>query len=211
MTHILVFGDSITLGCWDKQGGWVQRIRAKLDQRNSTIGKQCILVYNQGISGDTTEGYVKRFESETILRLDSEEENIFIISGGENDASFILKSKKNRIPLKRFKRNVQKLIQLSRKHSTKIVFTGLCPADQSKTDPIPWYPTEAYRNSHMNRYNEAMKDICAKEKVPFLNFYSKLNTKPFISTLEDGIHPLDRGHVMMEKIVWNFLKKKKWV
>jgi lysophospholipase L1-like esterase len=71
------------------------------------------LVYNQGISGDTTEGYVKRFENETTLRLDDEEENIFIISGGENDASFILKSKKNRVSLKRFKRNVQKLIELS--------------------------------------------------------------------------------------------------
>jgi lysophospholipase L1-like esterase len=62
----------------------------------------------------------------------------------------------------------------------------------------------------MNRYNEAMKAICAKEKVPFLNFYSKLNNKTFISTLEDGIHPLDKGHAMMEKIVWSFLKKKKW-
>ncbi len=211
MTHILVFGDSTTYGCWDKQGGWVQRIRSKLDQKNSTLGKQCILVYNLGISGDTTVGYVKRFENETILRLDDEEENIFIISGGENDTLYLIKKKKNWVSLKKYKQNIRKLIRMARRHSTKIVFTGLSPADQSKVDPIPWLKTGAYRNTYIGRYNEAMKKICAEEKVPFLNFYSKLNNKAFISTLEDGVHPLDKGHAMMEKIVWSFLKKKKWI
>jgi len=27
MVNILVFGDSITYGAWDEEGGWVQRLR----------------------------------------------------------------------------------------------------------------------------------------------------------------------------------------
>jgi lysophospholipase L1-like esterase len=208
MTHILVFGDSTTYGCWDKQGGWVQRIRAKLDKKNSTMGKQCILVYNLGISGDTTTGYVKRFQNEVPIRLDKEEENIFIISGGGNDTLYMPKKKKHWVSLKKYKQNIRTLIKMARRHSNKIVFTGLSPADQTKVDPIPWHKNGAYRNTYIARYNEAMKKICAEEKVPFLNFYSKLNNKTFISTLKDGVHPLDKGHGMMERIVWSFLKKK---
>ena len=36
MGRILIFGDSITYGAWDKEGGWVQRLRKFLDERNLT-------------------------------------------------------------------------------------------------------------------------------------------------------------------------------
>ena len=212
MSHIIVFGDSITLGCWDSKGGWVQRIRARLDKKNGSLpGKPCVLVYNLGISGDTTAGKVKRFSFEIESRLDKEEGNIILFSGGDNDSSYILKTKKNRVPLPRFKRNVRRLIAMARKYSTRIAFTGPPPSNFSILDPIPWYTSEAYRETHVRRYNDALKKICAQEKIPFLNFYSKLNNSAYISSLEDGIHPLDKGHAMVEKIVWSFLKKKKWI
>ena len=36
MTCLLVFGDSITYGAWDLEGGWVQRLRSFIDKKNLT-------------------------------------------------------------------------------------------------------------------------------------------------------------------------------
>ncbi len=33
MTRILVFGPSTTYGAWDIEGGWVQRLRRYLDEK----------------------------------------------------------------------------------------------------------------------------------------------------------------------------------
>jgi lysophospholipase L1-like esterase len=210
MTHILIFGDSTTYGTWDSQGGWVARIRKRLDAKNIPKGKY-VLVYNMGVSGGTTTQLVKRFESETQARLDDEEENIFIFAGGGNDAMWITKKKKNHVPLPTFKRNIQRTIRLARQYSDKIIILGIKPCDEAKTTPIPWYPTGSYRLKQFEKYNNILKKNCAEEKIPFINSFAKLNNKKFIATLEDGIHPNDRGHQMMEKIVWSALKKKKWI
>ena len=212
MTHILVFGDSTTYGAWDKKGGWVSRIRQRLDQKNIPSNKY-LLIYNLGISGGTTTGLVKRFESETKIRLDDDptEQNIFIFSGGGNDAIWLHKKKQNKVVLSTYKRNIHRLIKMTRKYSDKMVFLGLKPCDESKVDPIPWYPQGSYRIKQFEKYNDALKKICAEENVYFVNAFTKLNNKKFISTLSDGIHPRDGGHQMMEKIVWDALKKKNWI
>lgn len=212
MTHILVFGDSTTYGAWDSKGGWVQRIRKRLDVHNIPRGKY-FLTYNMGISGGNTTQMVKRFKNEASIRLDDDpkESNIFIFSGGGNDAMWLHAKKKNWVPLSTFKRNIHTLIRYTRAYSPHMLFVGLKPCDESKVNPIPWHPIGSYRMKQFERYNDALKAICAEEKVPFVNVFPKFNNKKFISTLEDGIHPNDRGHQMMERIVWDALKKKGWV
>lgn len=211
MTHILVFGDSTTYGAWDSQGGWVSRLRARLDKKNK--GKWYTLVYNLGISGGTSTQLLRRFENETKVRLDTDkgQTNTFIFAGGANDTIWFPKKKRNHVPLPQFKRNMTRVIHQAKKYSNQIVVLGIKPCNQNKVDPIPWFPSGSYRMNHFEKYNNALKDVCADEKVHFINSFAKLNNKQFISTLEDGIHPLDRGHAMMEKLVWNFLKKKKWI
>ena len=210
MAHIIVFGDSTTYGAWDSQGGWVQRMREKLDVKNIQ-GKHYFLIYNLGISGDTSKGMLKRFEHELIPRLDDAGENIVIISGGGNDALYSRKTKKHWVEIPAFKRNYARMIAIARKHTQKIIVTGVEPCDETKTDPVPWEPTVSYLEKHIERYNEALKSVCEKENVQFLNFFGKLNNKKFIATLGDGIHPNDKRQQMMEKIVWDAMKGKGWI
>lgn len=55
--NILVFGDSIALGLWDENGGWVGRLTEFLIKRSIAADlEENFEVYNLGISGDTTEG-----------------------------------------------------------------------------------------------------------------------------------------------------------
>jgi lysophospholipase L1-like esterase len=60
MASILCFGDSITQGYIDLEGGWTQRLRRHLDQ-DATVPRGATTfpahaVFNLGISGDTAEG-----------------------------------------------------------------------------------------------------------------------------------------------------------
>lgn len=76
---ICVFGDSIVWGAWDKEmGGWVNRLRLSLEKKGFD-GE----VYNLGISGDTSDGLIKRFEAEAEVR----DADVAIISIGVNDSA----------------------------------------------------------------------------------------------------------------------------
>src|SRR3990170_7472616 len=79
-THILVFGTSTTYGAWDREGGWVQRLRGFLDEKviNSDY-KHDYFVYNLGISGDKSADILTRFEPETKARLGHHNAEIIIL------------------------------------------------------------------------------------------------------------------------------------
>ena len=86
--RIFCFGDSITYGKWDaKHCGWVQRLRRFLDKNWEIYGDN--LVYNLGVSGDTTKNLLTRFEFEIEQRLKEEKEEVLIIFDiGINDSLF---------------------------------------------------------------------------------------------------------------------------
>ena len=168
MPNILVFGDSIIWGAWDKEGGWVNRLRRFLDENYEDY-----FVYNLGVSGNNTDDLLKRFEFEVEQRIKEEKETIFIISIGANDSQFIHSQNNLRNPPEKFKENIQKLINLAKKFSSKIIFVGLTPVDETKTTPIPWNIDTSYKNEYIKKYNEAIKTICEENKINFIEVYEK--------------------------------------
>ena len=90
MAQILIFGNSIIYGAWDKEGGWVSRLRKFLDEKNLSSGPNFYcLVYNLGISGNTTDDLLERFEFEIKQRLKEDEETIILFAIGINDSQFL--------------------------------------------------------------------------------------------------------------------------
>ncbi|MFQ6056667.1 MAG: SGNH/GDSL hydrolase family protein, partial [Methanosarcinales archaeon] len=89
MTRIIIFGASITYGAWDKEGGWTRRLRKFLDKKTLSDTNTYFIIYNLGVSGDTTEDLIERVEFETKQRLKEGEETIFIFSIGTTDSQFI--------------------------------------------------------------------------------------------------------------------------
>jgi len=127
MTQILIFGDSIAYGAWDKEGGWVQRLRKFLDEKNLTDSDFYCRVYNLGISGNSSKNLLERFEFETKQRLKESEETIIVFAIGINDSYFVHSENSHRVPINKFKENIQKLTDLAKKFSSKIIFVGLTP------------------------------------------------------------------------------------
>ena len=76
-----------------------------------------------------------------------------------------------------------------------------------KTNPIPWHPERSYNNSSIEEYNQALKDICEKEKLQHIDIYKEfLKQADYKKLLEDGLHPNDKGHQLIFEIVKNNLK-----
>lgn len=211
MSQILVFGDSITYGAWDKEGGWVQRLRRFLDEKTLTEPDFYYLTYNLGISGDTTDDLLKRFEFETKQRMKEKEKMVIIFSIGGNDAIFIDNKNQYQISQERFRKNIKKLINLAKEYASKILFIGLLPADESKTIPIPWAPDYSYKNEHIIQYDKIIKSICQENEILFIDIFNKFINLDYKNLLEDGQHPNSVGHQKIFEIVKDFLIEIKYI
>ena len=74
--RILVFGYSIAQGYWDIEGGWVQRLRRYLDKK--ALESKDLLpswsIFNLGISGETIDHLLDRFDSEVKARTNDKKD-----------------------------------------------------------------------------------------------------------------------------------------
>ena len=208
MTQILVFGDSISYGAWDLEGGWVQRLRKYLDKQNLTTNSYYI-IYNLGVNGDTTNNLLERFELETNQRLAENEETIFIFAIGANDSLFLKSKNDFWVKKNDFNKNLEKLITSAKSLSKKIIFIGLTPVDESKVNPLQWDKDKSNNNKHVKEYDSIIKSICNQDKVHFIQLYDEFTKQDYRSILEDGVHPNSKGHEMISKIVKEYLKENK--
>ncbi len=209
MAIVLAFGDSITFGLGDLEGGWVQRLRRTIDKANLPLNSSGVWhsVLNIGVEGQTTETLLERFEPEIKARLWPGSEIIILVNIGINDALFYKNRNKLWVPIEKTKENIQCLIETARKYSSNIIFIGPNPVDNTKTSPVYWDPNLSWKNEDVERYNAAIKSVCDNEKIPFLDIFKSFAENGYSNLLIDGIHPNDKGHKLMFKNIKEFLEK----
>lgn len=196
---ICVFGDSTAWGAWDmEKGGWVNRLWLFLAERE---GRDYVEIYNQSISGGTTETILERFEKESKIR----DSKWLIFQTGGNDASYERKPGNYSVKPEKFRKNLEKIIKKAKKITSNIIFTDLRNCDESKTMPVPWRDIY-YTNKNIKKYTEIIKDVCQKQGVLFLDI-EDLDNKDF----KDGLHPNANGHEKIFKQTKDFLIKNKWI
>lgn len=192
--NICIFGDSITYGSFDSEkGDWANRLNLEIKK-----SKKRHKVYNLGVSGNIAQDVLDRFGTEALSR--KPDKIIFAI--GINDAQFLIKEKRNQTSIDKFGKNINELILKAKKYTKDIIFISLTPVDKKKTSPIPWHTNRIYNNIYIERYNSKLKEICQREKIKFIDLYSKLIKMDYKKLLEDGLHPNSEGHEWMaEKII----------
>ena len=208
MAQILVFGNSIVYGAWGRNG-WVQQLKIFLEEKILKDPNFYYLTYNLGISGNTTEDLLERFEFETKQRLKEGEETIIVFAIGTNDAQFVISKNDLRTKPEKFRENIKKLINFARKFSSKIIFIGLTPVDEIKTTPIPWNTDKIYKNENIQKYNEILKSVCNENNVYFIDIFEDWIKEDYKNFLEDGLHPNLAGHQKIFEKVKDFLLRKK--
>ncbi|KKQ27461.1 MAG: Lipolytic protein G-D-S-L family, partial [Candidatus Magasanikbacteria bacterium GW2011_GWC2_37_14] len=100
-TRISIFGDSITWGAWDPEnGGWVAQLRRYFETNENYE----VDVYNLGVSGDTTNDLLIRFNTECLAR--NRHPQIIIFAIGINDSQYINATDNPRTPIEKFQNNL---------------------------------------------------------------------------------------------------------
>jgi len=207
--QIFVFGDSITYGAWDIEGGWVAQLRKFLDEKRlADPDKYEFIVYNLGISGNDTYDLLERFEFEIKQRLDKEMETIVVFAIGENDAQFIHSQNSLRTTPDMYQANLQKLLKKAQAFTSKIVFVGLTPANEPKTTPIPWNKDKSYTNANIAQHSKVLQSFCKENKIPLIDFFNKWLSTHYLQFLDaDGLHPNSEGHQKIYEAVKPILLK----
>ena len=187
--EVLVFGDSIVMGLWDERGGWVERLwKGRLR-----------IVYNLGVDGNTSDDVAARFMSEARTR-GINKNSVVIFAVGVNDSSRI--NNANRVELAIYLRNMEDLIDNTRRHTQKIFCVGLAPIDESKTVPFILEKSISFYTADRIEYDKALEKLCRTKGVSYVSLRdSKL--EQYLS--EDGVHPLTSGHAIIARKVLDAL------
>lgn len=206
--RVLVFGDSITQGYWDIEGGWVDKVRRYYDelQIQDLNGRDEPTIFNLGISADTSIDVLKRIEAETIVRTRHGNLPIIIVQIGVND-SYTLDNRAC-VSIEDYKQNLTSIISKMKPLSTKVIFVGSSACDEERTTPVAWGDYN-YTNTAIKRYEQAMSEVATEHKIPFIPVFDKflVESSKNSSLLPDGLHPNKEGHQLMADIILPELKE----
>lgn len=205
--NLFAFGASTTYGAWDTEGGWVTRLRKRIDHQGFEH-----FIYNLGISGDTTEDILVRFDHEIQSRYDEGDEHIVLFAIGINDA-VVWYPEVNRfwVEPEKFEENLQTLFSKANQFTQKIAFISLFPVEEHKVNPSPWDPEAAYKMKNIEKYNEILRKVTNELQMPLVDLYTVFANESLAEVLHDGLHPNDTGHEIIAREVFNFLQTSKWI
>lgn len=196
--RVLIFGDSITQGFWDADGGWVSRIRKHFDQQMiDGTDDDPPTIFNLGVSGDSSDDVLARFDNETKVR--AKEELAFVIAVGVNDAR--TKAVVNYSDTNRYKQNLSEILRLAKQYSDKVLFVGLTPCVEERSNPVAWGDT-GYTNGRIKEFDSTLQQFCKENKVPFVEVLEPFaKAEAETELLPDSLHPNDKGHKIIADLV----------
>lgn len=171
---ILMFGDSVSAGYGIRvERGWVNLLAQKISQLGYGFR-----VVNASVSGETTSGGLSRLPH----ALEVQHPSILILELGGNDG---LRS----LPLETTRDNLDKMIQLARAQSIKVLLVGM---------RLPPNYGERYTTGFQKMY----ADLAQQYKVPLVPFLlEKVALDPALMQA-DGIHPTEPAEPLLLDTVW---------
>lgn len=195
--HVVVLGDSVGAGCWDREGGWVDRVRSELygrvvdDDAPSYESEAYAEVYNLSVSGETAVGTVDRFD-EVDPRLSDWDTNVIVLAVGANDA-YRVDGDFNTDPV-RFQEVYGRLLEQARAVADHVICVGLPPVDEDRVDPVPWREELSYLEADRDRYASMIEDVAGEYGVPIVAPFEDVGESEKDNLLDDGIHLSTEGH-----------------
>lgn len=191
--NICIIGDSITYGEGDlEMGGWVQRMRLSIE--NSLSAEQWVNVYSLGIPGDTTDGVLPRIRNEISTR----DPFLTIVAVGINDSAYRARKDNNDVPFEQFRKSILAILEIADELSENVLCVGLTRVDEEQTQPLPDSTTgKCYANDIIEKYDDAIEDLCDKEGVQYIQVSGALSKEDLI----DGLHPSSVGYLKLQKII----------
>jgi lysophospholipase L1-like esterase len=200
---VIVFGDSITQGLWDAEGGWVERLRREHTGRAIKGGysKMHAMIFNLGVPGDTAGSVARRLASETQARQWAGEQIVIVIAVGMNDSKIFKGVESNTSDM--FAGELRQLTALTRQFTDKVLFVGMAAVDDGLCNPYKNEPAEVcYTNQRISEFEQTLRTFCDEEVIPMVKIresFEKLHATDGL--LADGLHPNAAGHTFIAEQV----------
>ncbi len=183
--RLLIFGDSITQGMHDPEGGWADRLkRILLANGNHSV-------FNLGISGDKTEHVLARFGAEVSARTkrwDAKSNTVVVFAVGTNDSHLSNPGEKIVVSDEQFATNIRLLTDAAQQVAAKIIWMPILPVDESLTAPCTHDPVSFY-NYRIAEFNKLIQQACGGDVL-----FADYDTEPVRQDLPDGLHPGPVAH-----------------
>lgn len=209
-TRILIFGDSITWGALDEEGGWADRIKRNVDKKLIADSNYDSSVYVLGVSGDTTEDLLKRIDIESSTRIDNDNPLTMLIAIGINDSQILFETGKNKISPTEFHSNLEMLMKIAKKYAKNIALIGLTPVIEERANSREGKNHKAYLVKEVEKYEELLKQFTKQNNLDFIEVYDDFQKEKYEELLPDGLHPNSSGHEIIYNKVIEYLEEKKW-
>lgn len=194
--RVYVFGDSLTYGAWDSQGGWCDRIKRKLHERMIS-GDGKFQVFNLGIGGEHSRGLLGRIKNEMDARHRVDWPAIIIIGTGANDTRYVEGGDPN-VSLGEYKRNLLEVLRIARTYTDKILFVGVAVVENEIQD----FKGTLLSNELLRDHYKVMANVADDEGVPIVNVNSGLEAFGKSVYFRDGVHLSEEGHKIVSELVW---------
>jgi lysophospholipase L1-like esterase len=210
--RLIAIGDSITLGHWDPQGGWVARIRKESDEAVILSGRQrYAAVYNLGISSNMSADVRERYLPELSARLlATDDETAYVaLAVGINDSQ--LREGVGIVDLGDYRANMESIIKQGLKRDHRVVIVGLTPVNEHLTDPVDWDRTKSFRNERIAEFDEVAREIARGHGLAFADLFVDPVLRASEIHLEwDGLHLNALGHQRVSHLVLAALNRTGW-
>ena len=152
------------------------------------------VIFNLGISADTSKDIVKRFENEAAARRSREMVIVFCVS--TNNA--MVTGNDSWKGTDGYRQDLKKLISQARAFTTKVMFVGLPPCEEDKTTPVFWGNYNC-TNERILAVDTVMKEVATINKLSHVAIFEmmKNDTEQGKQLFADGLHPNDVGHQLI--------------
>lgn len=196
--RFLVFGDSITYGAWDTQGGWADRLKRWAHEQYIQNDSK-VQIYNLGIGGDTSAKIVGRISAEIQARRSVSWPITILLMCGTNDGR--VSNDAIEVPIDAFTANIQSIITASQRWSAKVILVGLPPV---ASDDVHFKDFH-YSSTTVAAYDAELQRIGFENGLDYINIRQCFDPKTMLYS--DGLHPNDKGHEVIYQEVKNVLEK----
>lgn len=172
-----MFGDSITWGAWDPDGGgWVRLLALEGFDRQGPDGSY-IAVYNRGVSGDALSDVIRRFDVE----CDAIKPQVVVIAIGINDAAH---NGRPNTEVATFTASYNALVENAYRRVEDVVLVTPTNVDERR-------PEHDYRNRDIEPYVAAVRSCAKQRHLPLVDVFGAMTTDDLAP---DGLHPGGEGH-----------------
>jgi len=204
MASLICFGDSITRGESDSlYGGWADRIKTHLIKQFVETDKARISVFNMGISGETTNGLIQRFENEFITRQAEDKQDTVLFGYGANDLAN--QDGNYLVEIGSYTDNLSQSIEFALEKGANVVLINVTPI-AAQLDGIPNVNNRIRNDDNIRRYNQALQALSVKYNVSLIDVYTPFNDNKETYLTADGLHPNSAGHGLLYQVISTSLK-----